>query len=236
MQRLRFYTLTGQRVFIAIVFLLFLTVHSSARSPGARDEKLSDVKCTAILKQVDARIIADELSRLYKTSINFEKSGRDTTEAAAKPPIPSEGDPLWKVKKVDFEIRNMPLEKALDAFVAMDNRHVWEYDSERNVVHVRPPTGSVLQWTVEGSGINGGRVASIFFGKQDPLGFRKHGCTLLLPKTGNHGWLDGKVTITNMNLSAEKALDEICEQLPFQARWEMRKFREWHFIEITRVR
>jgi hypothetical protein len=107
--------------------------------------------------------------------------------------------------RLSFALTNVTLETAMSNIAKVVTNYNWCYDDKANVVNIFPAGESRVIWTIE---------------KLDSLKLKEHGITFF-PGRGNLKWLKTPITLKAEQLTARQALNMICSQLPFRARWEL---------------
>lgn len=179
-------------------------------------EGLPNLKATAIFSNLTSAELVGELAALYKIRISFEEPAKEMKMDGTGKPSPATSDAHEEL--FDVTLTNRSLADSLSRLVAVDKRFIWKWDQKNKTINVLPAAGSVLQWKIESVTVNDDTLKSLLLEK-DSLGFRKHGIEVELGK--DSAWLNAKLALTLKDVSAEAALNEICAQLPFEARWEV---------------
>jgi len=122
--------------------------------------------------------------------------------------------------RVSFVLTNATIETVMRKIKSTITNCDWSFDEKANVVNIFP-NDSMLGWTIEKIDIDAMSLEDVLL-RSDPLRLQEHGITFF-PGRGNLKWLKTPITLKAECLSAMQALNMICCQLPFKARWELRR-------------
>jgi hypothetical protein len=124
------------------------------------------------------------------------------------------------VHRLSFALTNATIETVMRNIKSAVTNCDWSYDEKANVVNIFPKD-SMLGWTIERIDIDAMSLEDVLL-RSDPLKLQEHGITFF-PGRGNLKWLKTPITLKAERLSAMQAVNMICCQLPFKARWELRR-------------
>lgn len=164
------------------------------------------VRMTALIARIE---------RLSGVSISLEEASRVETFTG---PAQRESRGQASVHSLDFTA--MPLCDVLDLLTKKCPEYSWEFDDQANTVNVYPRRSSKLDWEIGSVNARGKLIRDMLWGKDDPIGLKKHSITVDLGEGGNLNWLDRPVVVLGKNMHIRKALNLLVEQLPFRAKWE----------------
>ncbi len=162
------------------------------------------------------RDVASKLSRVYQTSICLEQVagvrwGEDLNTTSIE--FDRKGQPL-----LTFSLDNATLEDALGKVVSLVPGYSWAIDPATDIVNVYPIENSRLGWQIDDLEIKDKTFVAVF--DEDILNLRENGITFF-PGRGNLSWLNTPVSLAAKHITARDALNALCKQLPFKARWEV---------------
>lgn len=121
---------------------------------------------------------------------------------------------------LSFALTNATIETVMSNIKSVVTNCDWSYDEKTDVVNIFP-RDSVLSWTIENIDVDAMPLGDVLL-RYDPLRLKEHGVTFF-PGRGNLKWLKTPITLKTEHISAMQALNMICVQLPFKARWEIRR-------------
>jgi hypothetical protein len=121
--------------------------------------------------------------------------------------------------RLSFALTNVTLETAMSNIAKVVTNYNWCYDDKANVVNIFPAGESRVIWTIEKLDVREVSLEDILL-RFDSLKLKEHGITFF-PGRGNLKWLKTPITLKAEQLTARQALNMICSQLPFRARWEL---------------
>lgn len=182
---------------IGITFLL-------VRPVLADTDKLTERRA-AILSAARIEDAARELSRAWQIGVCCESVTGETAGMATN--------------RISLEMKDVSLESALDHVVALIPEYRWEFDEASGLVNIYPKDLSPLETVHHNIAVTNRTILEIF-DVDDALNLKEQGITFF-PGRGNMGWLKVPISIQAENLTTRQALNRLCGQLPFKARWEL---------------
>ena len=118
-----------------------------------------------------------------------------------------------------ISVTNETLDVVMSNLTTVVTNCVWAYDDKLSIINIFPKRNSLLNWSIDKIDVKGLSFEHIIM-QDDYLKLRQHGITFF-PGRGNLEWLKTPITVKAEGLTAKEALNMICKQLPFKARWEL---------------
>ena len=122
---------------------------------------------------------------------------------------------------ITLSLKNESVEYILNKIVKVDRNYKWEFDESTEIVNIHPVNNAPLDWTLENISINEKTFREIFL-LDDLLGLKEQKIAFDT-EGGNLSWLDLHVSLNANSITVRKALNQLCKQLTFKARWELYK-------------
>ena len=118
-----------------------------------------------------------------------------------------------------FKLNQTTVEAILNKITTVDPDYTWERDGTTGIVNIYPKENAPLGWEIKNIAFKDKTFREIFI-SDDLLGLNVHGIEFFSGR-GNLTWLDTLVSLNANNITARLALNQICKQLNFKARWEL---------------
>jgi hypothetical protein len=119
---------------------------------------------------------------------------------------------------LNIDIADGTVYDALNRLVDLDARYAWKRDPETDTINVYPVENAPLGWMTGPLRIRN-RALDDVLAMNDLLGLREN--NVIFSPRGNLTWLKTHVTLESRPLTARGALNRLCAQLDFRARWEV---------------
>lgn len=170
----------------------------------AGTDKLAE-KRAVVLSSARIEDATRELSRSWQIGICCEYTSGDNADMTTN--------------RISLEMKGVSLESALDHIVAMIPDYRWEFDEASGLVNIYPKDSSLLDAVHHNISVTNRTVPEIF--DIDDLLNLKGRDISFFPGRGNMEWLKVPISIQVDNVTTRQALNRLCGQLPFKARWEV---------------
>ena len=148
-----------------------------------------------------------EMARIFSRAQSFGIAVCIETEVGAEP-------------RFSIALTNVTLEAAMTNIASVAISYNWNYDDKANVVNLCPKD-SMLNWTVSNIDVENVPLEDMLF-RDDTLKLKEHGISFFSGR-GNLSWLKTPITLKADHITVKQALNLICNQIPFKARWELRR-------------
>ena len=188
-------------ILLAAFTILSVTTVLVAVQDEAEDEGLPSVELREFdVHEATLTELAQQLSRAAQVGVCVEDRRKGT---------------------FTFALENVTLRDVLNKIVATDPRYVWRWDAETKLVNVYPRAGAPLDWRIAELSFEDKTIDEVLF-SGDLLGLKKHDI-MFTHFGGNVSWLETPVSLNAEDITARQAMNLLCRQLGFKARWELWK-------------
>lgn len=162
--------------------------------------------------------VAQTLAREYQVRIGLEECVPLEGPRSANPR--RKAAPT-RAKNIVVRPGQEEIGQVLDRVIAAEPDYVWQHDKATESFNIFPKKDAPLSFTMNGVELHNVTFREIFI-EGDLLGLKKQDIQFN-PGWGNYAWLESRVSLKVDGGSARLIMNRICSQLPYKARWELRR-------------
>jgi hypothetical protein len=161
---------------------------------------------------------------------------RINVEEARRSPLPDDPpetivDILQRRENgITVDLADATVQQFLDELLIEDDRYEYSVDAEAKTINIYPKEDSPLGWMTGQLNIIDKPVREILI-DHDLLGLRER--NIHFWPRGNLSWLETRVTMQSDSITARQALNLLCAQLEFKARWETQHGAVWSTGDVA---